>query len=920
MVRGEGAYVWDQHGKRYLDGLAGLFTSQIGHGRTELGEAAAEAGVRARLLPALDLRPPPGHRAGRADRRRSPRATSTGSSSPRAAPRRSSRRGSWPASTSGSTGQPQPDQGDQPRHRLPRHVHGRALDHRASRRSRPRSSRSCPGTVKVPNTNFYRAPEHGDDLEAFGRWAADEIEPGDRARGPRHGRRRLPRAGAERRRLLPAARRATSQRVREICDRHGVLLVSDEVICAFGRLGEWFGAHRYGYMPDIITVAKGLTSGYAPLGAMIASDRLVEPFLHGDRSFTHGFTFAGHPVSCAVAMANLDVFEHDDILGHVRATEGAFRAGLDTLLDLPIVGEVRGAGFFYGIELVKDKATRRVLRGRRERAAAARLPLGRAVRGRPDLPGRRPGRPGGPAVAAAHLRRRPRSTSWSRPSAPCSPRPGAGSEPHGSPTGRRVEMTAAPDRRAAGAGCRCGGTASTGRSRPRPALGRDLDVDVAIVGRRLHRPVDGPLAPRAPTRRSGWRCSKPRWPGSARRAATAGWCSALFAASDARIAREHGVGRGAGDAEGHAGDRRRGRRRRRRPRASTAGWPRAGRSSRPATPAQVGRAQAEIAEAASASASARTTCAGSSAAEATAPARRRAASSAPPTPRTARRSTRPGWPGAWPTRSSAGAAPSTSAPPCARSSPAPGRADRSAADRARARCGPTSWCGRPRAGRPRCPSRERLARPDLLADDRHRAARPTSFWADGRPRRPGDLRRPPAPDHLRAADRRRPARLRRPRRPVPLRLGHPPAASTGRPGVHRALRASPGRALPRAGPTSRSPTPGAARSACPGTGSPRSGSTGPAGSAWAGGYVGDGVSTSNLAGRTLADLILRPRQRPRPSAVGRTPVAGAGSPSRSAGSAINAALWATRVADRSEAPAAARRRAWPTGWTACSGH
>jgi adenosylmethionine-8-amino-7-oxononanoate aminotransferase len=148
------------------------------------------------------------------------------------------------------------------------------------------------------------------------------------------------------------------QRVREICDRHGVLLVSDEVICAFGRLGHWFGSIRYEYQPDIITVAKGLTSGYAPLGAMIASDRLMEPFLEPGASFLHGFTFAGHPVSCAVAMANLDVFEGEHILQHVQSTEAAFRSALDDLLDLPIVGNVRGAGFFYGIELVKDKETR----------------------------------------------------------------------------------------------------------------------------------------------------------------------------------------------------------------------------------------------------------------------------------------------------------------------------------------------------------------------------------------------------------------------------------------------------------------------------------------------------------------------------------------------------------------------------------
>ena len=148
------------------------------------------------------------------------------------------------------------------------------------------------------------------------------------------------------------------QRVREICDRHDVLLVSDEVICAFGRLGDMFGANRYGYVPDMITCAKGLTSGYSPLGAMIASDRVMEPFLQGNTSFAHGYTFGGHPVSTAVAMANLDIFEREKLNEHVRDNEGAFRGTLEKLLDLDIVGDVRGDGFFYGIELVKDKATK----------------------------------------------------------------------------------------------------------------------------------------------------------------------------------------------------------------------------------------------------------------------------------------------------------------------------------------------------------------------------------------------------------------------------------------------------------------------------------------------------------------------------------------------------------------------------------
>ena len=119
-----------------------------------------------------------------------------------------------------------------------------------------------------------------------------------------------------------------------------------------------FGCERYGYQPDIITSAKGLTSGYAPLGAMIVSDRIAEPFVGTGESFLHGITFAGHPVSCAVALANLKIFEDEDIVGHVQANEVAFRAALDDLMDLPIVGDIRGEGYFYGIELVRDRDTR----------------------------------------------------------------------------------------------------------------------------------------------------------------------------------------------------------------------------------------------------------------------------------------------------------------------------------------------------------------------------------------------------------------------------------------------------------------------------------------------------------------------------------------------------------------------------------
>jgi adenosylmethionine-8-amino-7-oxononanoate aminotransferase len=147
------------------------------------------------------------------------------------------------------------------------------------------------------------------------------------------------------------------QRVREICDAYDVLMISDEVICAWGRLGEWFGAQRYDYVPDIITTAKGLTSAYAPMGAVIASDRVAEPFMQGHHTFTHGFTFAGHPICAAVALANLEAMEREGVIENVRANEGQFRDMLESLRDIPIVGDIRGTGYFHAIELVKDQDT-----------------------------------------------------------------------------------------------------------------------------------------------------------------------------------------------------------------------------------------------------------------------------------------------------------------------------------------------------------------------------------------------------------------------------------------------------------------------------------------------------------------------------------------------------------------------------------
>ncbi|MBX9642078.1 MAG: aminotransferase class III-fold pyridoxal phosphate-dependent enzyme, partial [Mycobacteriaceae bacterium] len=213
-----------------------------------------------------------------------------------------------------------------------------------------------PGGFRVPNTNFYRAQSHS-DIKEFGRWAADRIAEAIEFEGPDTVAAVF---------LEPVQNAGGSippppgyfERVREICDAYDVLLVSDEVICAFGRIGSMFACDDFGYVPDMITCAKGLTSGYSPLGAMIASEKLFEPFNDGKTTFPHGYTFGGHPVSTAVALANLDIFQREGLNDRVKELSPALRSTLEKLYDLPIVGDVRGEGFFFGIELVKDQATK----------------------------------------------------------------------------------------------------------------------------------------------------------------------------------------------------------------------------------------------------------------------------------------------------------------------------------------------------------------------------------------------------------------------------------------------------------------------------------------------------------------------------------------------------------------------------------
>ncbi|MGZ4294849.1 MAG: aspartate aminotransferase family protein [Solirubrobacteraceae bacterium] len=347
IVRGEGCYVYDEHGKRYLDGLSALFCVNIGHGRADVVQAGADqakelgfytnwtfAHPRAIELAARIAELAPG------DLNRV-FFTSGGSEAVESAIKLSRQYHKV-------TGNPLKTK------IVARDIayHGTSLGALAATgitSLRTPFEPLTPGGVHVPNTNTFRMA-HGYTESDLAEAVAEKIE----FEGPDT-------VAAV---IMEPVQNAGGcftppegywQRVREICNEYNVLLISDEVICAWGRLGEWFGAQRYDYAPDLITTAKGLTSAYAPMGAVIASDKVAEPFMEGLNSFSHGFTFAGHPVCSAIALANLDVMENEGIIENVRTNEGAFREMLDSLRDIPIVGDVRGTGFFHAIELVKDQ-------------------------------------------------------------------------------------------------------------------------------------------------------------------------------------------------------------------------------------------------------------------------------------------------------------------------------------------------------------------------------------------------------------------------------------------------------------------------------------------------------------------------------------------------------------------------------------
>jgi adenosylmethionine-8-amino-7-oxononanoate aminotransferase len=350
LTRGEGCYVYDEHERRYLDGLSALFCVNAGHGRGELGEAAARQAKELGFYTNWSY----AH----------PRAIELAARIASLAPDDLNRvfftsGGSEAVETAWKLVRAYHRmRGEGQRIKLiAREIayHGTSLGALAATgitALRSPFEPLTPGGRHVPNTNSYRWPEGRDRL-----WAADQIEAQIQFEGPETVAAVILEPVQNAGGCIPP-QEGYFQRVREICDAHGVLLISDEVICSWGRLGTYFGSERYGYRPDLITTAKGLTSAYAPMGAVIVSDAIAEPFMENRRMFTHGFTFGGHPIAAAVAMANLDIFEREDLCGHVRAKEEEFRATLEKLYDLPIVGDVRGAGYFHAIELVKDKETR----------------------------------------------------------------------------------------------------------------------------------------------------------------------------------------------------------------------------------------------------------------------------------------------------------------------------------------------------------------------------------------------------------------------------------------------------------------------------------------------------------------------------------------------------------------------------------
>jgi adenosylmethionine-8-amino-7-oxononanoate aminotransferase len=371
LDRGEGPYVFDTTGRRYVDGLSSLFCAQIGYSYgIEMGQVAASQLQRLSFNTNWATAHPPAIELAERLAALAPGGlekvffTSGGSESVEAA---------WKIARQYHIANGEP----QRRKAIARRIayHGVTLGALSFTdvESMKQPFEPLPIHVKhVSNTNAYRAAD-GDDEQVFCRRLLDEIEQTLLAEGPDTVAlviaEPVQNAGGC---LTPP--NGYWEGLRELCDRFGVLLVADEVITAFGRLGEWFGSSRYGVSPDLLTVAKGLTSAYAPMGAVLVAQHVAAPLYEDKRTLLHGITFGGHPLSAAIALKNLEIFERDRVLENVRQLEGHLRGRLQGLRSLPIVGDVRGAGFFWAVELVRDQTGARFDAEERERLLRGFIP------------------------------------------------------------------------------------------------------------------------------------------------------------------------------------------------------------------------------------------------------------------------------------------------------------------------------------------------------------------------------------------------------------------------------------------------------------------------------------------------------------------------------------------------------------------
>src|SRR3954454_13174687 len=355
IVRGDGCYLEDSKGKRYLDALAGLFSVNIGYGYgEEIGDAAA---AQMRELPFYT-------NWGYAHPRAIELASEVASLTPGDLNRLFFVSGGSEAVESAwkLARQYYTARGDGRRWKaISRHVayHGTtmgALSINGIPELRNPFEPLVPEVLHARNTNRYHRPADETE-EQFTAFLLDDLEQTIEATGPETVcmviMEPVQNAGGA---FVPPA--GYWRGVRELCDRYEILLCADEVITGFGRLGTWFGSERYDIKPDLVTCAKGLSSAYASIGPVIATDKVMEPFLEGASMYTHGITFGGHPVQAAIALKNLEIMRREKIVEHVDEHQDAVRAKLEQLLELPIVGDVRGTGFFYALELVKNKETR----------------------------------------------------------------------------------------------------------------------------------------------------------------------------------------------------------------------------------------------------------------------------------------------------------------------------------------------------------------------------------------------------------------------------------------------------------------------------------------------------------------------------------------------------------------------------------